>query len=148
MAELIEVKGLDELITRMNAYPAEMTKVAAVGMSASLNALWESVPPYPQVPNPVRDGTLAKSLGSGESGGASGGQPDIYTIRKLGGGNYEGTFGTRLSYSVYVIGEMQAWFHYRWWVIKDVAERAAGKINEIWQAVGDRLAKFLEGKKS
>lgn len=144
----ITVEGLDELIARMNAFPNELIKVNAVAMSASLNTFWEKVPPYPQQ-SPgstyVRTGTLGKSLGSSMSGGASGGKPNIYTIRSLGAGNVEGKFGSRLSYAPAVIGESQApAFDGRWWNIKTIAERATSKIDSIWKAVADKLAAFLD----
>lgn len=150
MPELIEVKGLDPLIKQMEAYPVEMNKASEIGMSASLNTLWEKVPPYPQQDNMAnyrRTGLLGKSLGSSMGGGASGGHPSIYTVRKIGAGGFEGTFGTNLSYAHFVIGDEQAGMHKsNWWNIRTIAERAADKINDIWQAVGDKLAKFLEGK--
>jgi hypothetical protein len=91
---------------------------------------------------------LGRTLGSSEAGGASGGQPEIFTVRKLGGGNMEGRFGTHLSYAQYVIGEgTQARVHRgRWYTMKTIAQKSAEKINRIWQKVGDQLAAFLEGK--
>lgn len=150
MSEQITVKGLDELIDRMTAYPVELIKITSVSMSASLNALWEKVPPYPQQDSGSsyrRTGTLGRSLGSSMQGGA-GGNPSVYKIRSLGGGNVEGVFGTNLDYAPFVIGENQAGMHSsNWWNIKTIAQRAADKIEKIWQQCGDLLAKFLEGKK-
>ena len=34
-----------------------------------------------------------------------------------------------------------------WWQMLDIALKSQGKINEIWNGVGERLAAFLEGKK-
>jgi hypothetical protein len=151
MPELIEVKGLDELIHDMEAYPTELNKVVGVSMNASLVALHEKVPPYPRQ-NPGssyrRTGTLGRSLGSSEGGGASGGSPSIYQVRTLGQGNFEGTFGTNLDYADYVIGTHQAGMHSsNWWNITLIAQRAADKIERIWKKCGELLAQFLEGKR-
>jgi hypothetical protein len=151
MPEIIEIKGLNELLQRMTAYPVELIKVTATSMSASLNALWEKVPPYPQQDSGStyrRTGTLGRSLGSGMQGGAEG-SPSVYKVRSLGGGNVEGVFGTNLDYAPLVIGEgTQAGMHSsRWWTIRTIAERAADKIEKIWQQCGELLAQFLEGKK-
>ena len=119
-------------------------------MSASLIALWEKVPPYPQQDSGStyrRTGTLGRSLGSSQQGGAQG-NPSVFNVKQLGGGNVEVVFGTNLNYADYVIGENQAGMHAsNWWNIRTIAERAADKIEKIWQQCGDLLAQFLEGKK-
>lgn len=151
MSQEFQVKGLTELLQKMTAFPVELTKAAAITMTASLNTLWENVPPYPQQDPQAkyrRRGKLGKSLGSDEGGGASGGNPSIYSIRKLGEGNFEGKFGTNLEYAHYVIGEgTQAGMHSsNWWTIKTVAERAAEKVERLWEALGEELAQLLESK--
>ena len=150
MSQGIEIKGLNELLEKMQAYPVELARVANIAMSASLNILWGNVPPYPPQDSMAqyrRTGTLGRSLGSGEGGGASGGEPSIYKVQSLGAGNYEGTFGTNLSYSHFVIGEDQAGMHSsNWWNIKTIAERSADKIEKLWQGVGEKLAMFLDKK--
>lgn len=150
---LVEVTGLKELIQRMSAFPATLAAKLAVTMSAALNVLWEKVPPYPPPPQDSsyrRTGTLGRSLGSSEGGGVSGGEPSIYTVRKLGGGNMEGKFGTNLEYAPYVIGEdSQSQAHVgRWWTIRTVAELAKEKIGQVFEKLGNDLAAFLEGKGS
>lgn len=149
MSQSIEIRGLNELLARMSAYPQELIKTVAVGMSASLNILWENVPPYPSPPQDSRyrrTGTLGRSLGSDQSGGAAG-SPSVYSIRQLGQGNFEGTFGTNLEYAPYVIGDtMQAAQNSHWWRMRNIAEKAAGKINALWDSVAEKLAAFLEGK--
>jgi len=150
MSQIAEVKGLDELIARMQKYPVELVKTMAVGMSASLNVFWENVPAYPSPPSNSkydRTGTLGKSLGSDQSGGSSG-NPSIYKIHQLGGGNFEGTFGTSLDYAGYVIGDTtQAEVHAgRWYQMKDVVAKSQSKIVKIWNGVAERLARFLESK--
>jgi hypothetical protein len=150
MSQIAEVKGLDELIARMSAYPVEYVKTMATGMSASLNVYWENVPPYPQPPPESkyrRTGLLGKSLGSDISGGANG-NPSVFKIQQLGGGAFEGTFGTNLDYAPYVIGDTaQAEIHKgRWYVIGEVATKANEKVMKVWQMVADKLAAFLEMK--
>lgn len=150
MSQVVEVKGLDELIKRMQAYPMELVKTMAVAMSASLNIFWENVPSYPkQRPdaNYRRTGTLGRSLGSSESGGASG-SPSVYTIKSLGQSNFEGRFGTSLDYAPYVIGDTtQAQVHQgTWWTIKTIAEKSQEKLGDLWTMVMEKMAAFLEGK--
>ena len=150
MSQLAEVKGLRELIASMTAYPAELVKTMSVGMSASLNIFWENVPPYPPArPESTYDrtGTLGKSLGSDQQGGATG-QPSVYRIHQLGGGNFEGTFGTNLDYAPYVIGDTtQAEVHKGvWWQMQNVAARSTEKITRLWNDIGEKLAKFLDTK--
>lgn len=144
----IEIHGLEKLLQRMAAYPAQLTAGLATTMAASLATLWSKVPPYP--PKPVgstyrRQNILAKSLGSSPGGGASGVKPGIFTIRRLGSSNYEGRFGTKLDYAPYVIGEgTQAGMHSsNWWTIKTVADRAADKINGLWSNLMEHMASFL-----
>jgi hypothetical protein len=159
MAELIEVKGLNELMARMQKYPVELHKGMSLTVSSSLLVLWENVPPYPPPPEDsqyARTGTLGKSLGSDISGGA-GSEPDIYSVRPLGATGYEGKFGSRLSYASYVIGDAyklgadnngtQARQHQgRWWTMKTIATKSAEKINRLWNQLGEKMARFLEGK--
>src|SRR3972149_3265026 len=100
---VIEVRGLKELIARMKAYPQKLNAALGITMDAAMLTLWENVPPYPPEPEAStydRTGTL----GRGEAGGKSGGQPDIYEVREMGGG-FEGHFGTNLEYAPYVIGD-------------------------------------------
>lgn len=150
MTQQFEIKGLDELIRDMTAYPVELGKIVVTSMNASLVALWSKVPPYPQqdaTSNYRRTGTLGRSLGSSPQGGAQG-NPSVFNVKSLGSGNVEGVFGTNLDYADYVIGENQAGMHSsNWWNIKLIAERAADKIADIWEKCGALLAAFLEGKK-
>ena len=139
MTQEITVHGLDELVGRMSAYPVELTKVIAVSMNASLVALKENVPPYPpELPDSTyrRTGTLGKEMGS------------IYTIRNISGG-LEGIGGSNLNSAAHVIGETSQAkaFVGRWWTMATIANKAADKINKIWQSCANLLAQFLEGKK-
>lgn len=149
MSQVAEIKGLKELIASMKAFPTELAKVFAVTMTASLTAFHEKVPPYPpQDPGAdyIRTGTLGKSLGSGMQGGAMG-APSIFRVRKFGAGDMEGEFGTNLEYANLVIGEKQAGMHSsNWWNIILIAQRAADKIERLWQMAADKLAAFLERK--
>jgi hypothetical protein len=152
MSATVEVHGLDELLARMKAFPQKLTESQAAVMSASLNAIWEKVPPYPQQPagsSYRRTGTLGRSLGAGGNGegGGTGGKPSIYRISKLGTGMV-GTFGTNVKYAEYVIGENQAGMHSsNWWKLTDALNRAADKINRLWNDFANNLAAFLDGGK-
>ena len=149
MSETIEIKGLDELIRRMKAYPGKLRDLTEEHMRAAMTTLWENVPPYPPPPDGstyTRQGTLGRTLGSSEAGGKGGGQPSIYEVRPLGGG-YEGRFGTNLSYAPYVIGdESQARHMSHWWTMKNIAAKSAEKIQGQFRQLADKLAAFLEGK--
>jgi hypothetical protein len=146
---IIEIKGLEEITQRMQRFPNEFSKVADVTMDASLLTLWENVPPYPAPPPDSsydRTGTHGRKLGSDVGGGKSGGTPSIYTKKKLSSG-FEGRFGTNLEYSQYVIGDTtQAWMHYRWYRMKDIANAARGKIISLWNIASEKMARFLDGK--
>ena len=137
------------LFKRMQAFPAETAKVFPAGMDASLVILWENVPPYPPPPagsTYKRTGTLGKSLGSSMGGGKTGGQPSIYSTKKIGAG-YVGRFGSDLSYAPPVIGEgTQRANMSHWWTVTTIADKARDKIIKLWDKIGDKLAKFLDGK--
>jgi hypothetical protein len=145
----IEIRGLDELLARMRQFPKKLDASMRVTMQAALLALWENVPAYPPPPDDstyVRTGTMGRTLGSGEGGGKSGGQPDIYEVRELGSG-YEGHFGTNLDYAPHVIGEeTQAKHMGHWWKISVIKEKAQEKIQGLFKTMGDKMAEFLEGK--
>ena len=150
MSELITIEGLKEIINRMTAYPLDLAKIVYESMGGSLYTLNENVPPYPQKDSGStyrRTGTLGRSLGVASNdgkGGGAGGNPSIFKVKQLGGGNVEGKFGTNLEYAEFVIGENQAGMHSsNWWTIRTIAERAADKIEKIWQQCDDLLAQFL-----
>lgn len=144
----IEIRGLEELLARMRAYPDKLKMSMEATMRAAMLALWENVPPYPSPPSDStyrRTGTLGRTLGSGMSGGKMG-APDVYQVRELGSG-YEGRFGTNLGYAPYVIGdETQSRHMTHWWKIRTVAERAKPKIEQVFNTLAAKLAAFLEGK--
>lgn len=144
----IEVHGLTEVITRMQAYPDKLKAVLSATMDAAMLILWESVPPYPPPPpnsSYDRTGTLGRTLGSSEGGGTGSGHPSIYEVRQLGSG-YEGHFGTNLEYAPYVIGDDdQSAFMYHWWQMKDVASAASEKITRVFDDMTAQLKAFLEG---
>lgn len=144
MSVSINIEGLKEIIERMQQFPEMLEEESKVVMHASLEVLHENVPPYPQVPNPTRTGTLGRTLGASMEGGAMG-TPNIFEVVPLGQGNVSGRFGTNLNYAPYVIGEEQAWMHYRWWRIKEIASAAEEKIVSLWRGLIDDLAAFLEG---
>lgn len=146
---IVEVTGLHELQERMAAFPVELAKASAVTMAGALLTLHENVPPYPDPPEDstyIRTGTLGRSLGASIGGGSSG-EPDIFTIKKIGSG-FEGKFGSHLNYAQYVIGDdTQAAVHSgRWWNMRFIANRASLKIERLFAQLGEKLAAFLEGK--
>ena len=151
MAKQIEVRGLKELAQRFKDYPQKYIKVMAKTMTTALLVLWEKVPGYPPPPSGSkyrRTGTLGRSLGIGMSGGKMG-QPDIFTVKKMGGSNFKGTFGTRLGYAKHVIGDrsqQSSFFSQYWWRLEQTTGRAFHKIVSVFNIATDALAKFLEGK--
>jgi hypothetical protein len=146
---IIEIRGLNEILARMKAYPKKLADSVKVTMQAALLTLWENVPAYPPPPEDstyVRTGTLGRTLGSGEGGGKGSGQPDVYEVRELGSA-WEGHFGTNLEYAPFVIGdEEQAGHMQHWWKISVIKERAQEKIERLFATLGEKLAAFLEGK--
>lgn len=150
MTDVVEIRGLREIISRMSAYPEKLRQQMKLGMNATLLILWEKVPPYPPPPPDSsyrRTGTLGRTLGATMNGGKSGAKPSIYQTKKIGQG-YEGRFGTNLGYAPYVIGEgTQSSTHKgRWWTLKDVAKAATEKMLKVWEGIGRNMARFLEGK--
>ena len=136
----IEIEGLDELRKKFAQFPDQYKAVMAATLGASLDTLTESVPPYPPA-NPdssyIRTGTLGRSLGAG-------GRPDIYE-QKIGAKMAEATWGTRVEYAPYVIGEKeQAKAHNgRWYTILTIAGKARPKIERLFEIATEKLAKWL-----
>lgn len=139
-----------DLPRRMAAYAEEMDREAEVAGNEALDALNQSVPAYPSPPADskyVRTERLGRSLGSGFGGGKMG-LPDVYQFQRLGAGQYEGTFGSRLPYAPWVVGtKKQAGVHAgRWWVMADLLDRAKDKVAAPFVAAGKRLVAFLGGQ--
>ena len=149
MAEIqIEVKGLKELRARFAKMPSKYNAAMRKTMEASLFVLQENVPPYPPPPSGStyrRTGTVGRSLGVGMAGRPVG-QPDIKKVTGRVGSNFVGTFGTRLNYAPYVIGEReQARAHKgRWWTMLTIAKNATPKIIQVFEALTVELARFLD----
>ncbi len=139
----MQVKGLEEVLGKLAAWPDKLQQVMDTLMNASLLALWEAVPGYPEPPEGStyrRTGTLGRTIGVEHSG-----EPEIYQV-VANGGYTEGHFGTRLEYAPYVIGERQAWMHRgRWWTILDVAAKATDKIRAIWQEGRQQMVNWFNG---
>lgn len=145
----VEIRGMSELIARMRAFPGKLDAVLRDGVQATLLILWEKTPPYPAPPDGskyVRTGTLGRTLGSDFGGGRSSGQPEIFGVKRIGQGSFEGRFGTNLEYAEYVIGDgTQAAQHQgRWWTLSSIAERAKDKIGDLWNGIAHKLAAFLD----
>ena len=138
-----------DLIQRMQRYPQQLDATMNKTAAAAIVTVLENVPSYPRRPNSSyrRTGTLGRSLGVGQ-GGAPIGSPDIMQVKRLGTGQYEGTFGSRLSYAPDVIGDPgQKPIHKGiWWTIADVAKRATPKVIKLYEQVSEQMVKFLEGR--
>ena len=146
-----EIRGLDALIAKMKYFPQKFKQLQGLGMKASLNILWENVPPYPPQPADStyqRTGTLGRTLGSSESGGKSGGRPSIFTVKGLGTSNVEGRFGTNLDYAEHVIGDQQARQNAHWWKLSSVLQKSEAKIKGVWEGIMKQMAKFLDSRSS
>lgn len=147
----IEVKGLDDVMARMSAYPRQMKGAIAKTLEAALLIIWESMPGYPPPPvgsDYIRTGTLGRSLGVGPGGGKMG-TPDIYEVKQYGG--YQAArFGTRLGYAPYVVGDPaseQARHMRHWWTLTNtVAWRAEKKVKQAFVDMGEAMAAWLKGK--
>lgn len=135
-----------DLLDRFGRYPQKLNQEMRETMDKALAHVQDSVPPYPAQGadiNYVRTYTLGKTIGSG------GGQAEIREIKTIGKG-VEGKLGTRLYYAPYVIGDPQARNIQRsssnWWTITQVARKAEAGVVKLFNGMGDRLAKWLDGR--
>lgn len=149
----ITIDGLEELQKRMAQWPNKFNAVIRKTLQASLLTIWQRVGEkgYPKQPTESkyrRTGTLGRSLGTSEQGGLSG-KPDVYRVKKEGGWQ-SATFGTRLGYAPYVIGDKtseQAQVHAgRWWTIPEIAEEVTDKIKRLFEIAAETMVRFLDGK--
>ena len=142
--KVVEVHGLEELQAKMQAYPQKYAEIMAKTMVTGLLVLQENVPPYPPKPATStyeRTGTLGRSIGL--VGGSSG----IFTVRRVGGYNFEGRFGTNLKYAPRVIGDNQSYpFSAYWWKLSTTIGKSFKKLMEVYNAAAAEMARFLEGK--
>ena len=135
-----------DLLQRMSKYPKQLDKEMGGTMDKALGHVTASVPPYPpQNPSSkyVRTGTLGRTIGLG-------GTPDVRDIKRMGQGKYEGKLGTRLYYAQYVIGDQTQAAHVKrsanWWTMAVVAKRAQPGITKLFNAMAERMAKWLDGR--
>ena len=145
----IIIEGLDSIRDRFGQFPGKFSRALHRTMEAVLLKIWELIPGYPPPPPDstyTRTGTLGRTLGGGMSGGREG-KPDIYYVRKSHG-YQEASFGTRLKYAPYVIGEKQAKIHQgRWWRLPvEVLNSAIKPIERLFQSLAEELVKWLDGK--
>lgn len=143
----IELKGFGELAKRFEDSPRKFYGIITKALTAALYVLWENVPPYPKAPAGIdgsqRTGTLGRSLGVGMDGGKIG-APSIFKVGDMSG--YQAAqFGTNLEYASRVIGENQGqpWGRY-WWNIRTIADRASGKIEQVFEKARDVLTEYLD----
>ena len=128
----IDINGLERAVEKLKKIPAALDKAMTHTMVLSLLELWSAVRPYPPKPPKStysRTGTLGRTLGSGTTGGRSGGQPTVYSIR--GGGNkMTGHFGPNLKYAKYVhLYVVSSAFHIE--RVNYICRYFAGKYNPI-----------------
>lgn len=149
--DLVEVRlNPPDLIQRMSRYPKELDKEMDKATEQAMLYVWGNVPPYPakRPGGYQRTGTLGRSLGSSMSGGTTGGTPDIYTVKRIGQGKYEGRFGTRLHYAPDVIGsqtQKQLFKKIGWWTMKTIKEKSEKGIQKIFDSMAKRLVKLIGG---
>lgn len=137
----IQVEGVEEIRKRMSDYPKKFDEVIGKTLDTSLLTIHQEVPPYPVYQSSYRrTGTLGRTLTPGQNNNIN--------ERKIGPQMFEATFGTRLNYAPYVIGEQtQAGHMKHWWTLDGtVLRKAAPKIERLFQIAVERMAKWLEGK--
>jgi hypothetical protein len=153
MSYRIEVEGLDPILQRMQQFPQKLKSAMFRTLSSSIIALQGAIKPYPPKPADStykRTEILGKSLGSGYQGGRVGAvdkTTGIATVEQRH--RYQvATFGTRVQYAKYVIGEgTQAAVHKgRWWTLVAVAKSARPNIEKLFQAMANGLARWLDGR--
>jgi hypothetical protein len=143
----ITVEGLDPIISRFKEHPRKVNKALRTTMEAALLTLWENVPPYPPQPDTdyARTGTLGRTLGVGQGGGLEG-FPDIYEVKQHSS-FWEASFGTRLEYAPYVIGDPQneqaSHMSYWWTLPVTVVNRSLAKIQRLFIVMTAELARWL-----
>ena len=138
----IEIIGLDALQKKFAQFPRQYEIAIGETMKAGLDTLTASVPPYP-VANP--DSKYIRTVMLGRSLGMERLRPDIYEMQ-IGAQFSQGTWGTRLEYAPYVIGEReQAEQHRgRWYTILTIADNARPKIKRLFDRMAEKLAKWLD----
>lgn len=133
-----------DLFQRMERYPSELDAQMNRTMEQVGLHLVKSVPPYPPPPEGstyVRTVVLGKSLTKGGGG-------NVWNNQKLGQGNYEFTFGTNIEYGPFVIGDdTQARHMGHWWRMSTVAKKAQPGIVRLFDAMANRIAGWLEGRR-
>ena len=138
-----------DLQRRLQEYPRQTKAVMKKTMEASLLHIQGEIPAYPQPPAGVdtsgRTGTLGRTLGVSQSGGAIG-KAEIHLVENIGSSAFEGKIGTSLWYAERVIGELQQkpWVDY-WWQLKGVAQRARDGVVRLHNAATEELARFIDG---
>lgn len=155
MPDLIEIRTTPpDLFQRMERYPKQLDKEMEDTMNDAMILIQGSVPPYPpRNENSNRTGSLGRTIGSQVVGATSSKRWDtpedkVRTVKRLGSGKYEARFGTRLFYAPKVIGsETQSplFKALGWWTMRDVKNKAEPGIVKLFNAMADRLVKFLGG---
>ena len=134
-----------DLFNRMAKYPDKLKEEMRGTMNQALLHVQGSIPAYPpQNPN----STYARTLTLGRTIGLSG-KPDVKTIKTSSKG-VEGRIGTRLYYAPFVIGDQTQSKKVKqsadWWTISTIVERATPGVIKLFDAMSERLVKWLAGK--
>ena len=141
----IEIEGIDEIRQRFRKYPRKFDAALGKTLDATLLTIHQEVPPYPNYQSPYkRTGTLGRTLGSGFMGGNIG-KPDIYE-KAIGPQMFEASFGTRLNYAPFVVGETtQAGHMSHWWTLDGtVYRKVKPKIEKLFKLMVSELARWLD----
>lgn len=143
-----------DLIQRMAKYPDKLAKETRGTLEKANYHVWASVPPYPaKPPNSTYDrkgsGGLGGSLGSSEKGGKGSKTPHVFKVKRLGAAKYEARFGTRMEYAPQVIGahtQLPLFKRIGWYTLATIAKKAEKGVHKLFDAMSQRLVKFLDGK--
>ena len=136
-AVVMEIRGLDALIRRLDAAPVQ--KLANEALTDSTKAVHErlsgytqSKPPKPSGSTYIRTFTLKDSI--------------QFTVKPFGQSG-EGRVYTALDYAPYVIGhESQVTLHMgRWWTEKSVADEMIPIVISYFSEAMDKVAQAIAG---
>ena len=144
----IEVEGVGEIQRRFQQYPQKFDRVLGKTLDASLLTIWGDVPSYPVYDSPyARTGTLGRTLGVGKTGRKLG-EPDILE-KNIGPNMFEASFGTRLEYAPFVVGETtQAGHMAHWWTLDGtVFRKVKPKLEKLFKIMVEELARWLDGRR-
>jgi len=139
----VKIEGLDEIHQRMAKYPGKFEQVIDKTLDTTLLTVHQAVPPYPVYASTYRrTGTLGKTLTPGG--------PNNINEKEFGSNMFSATFGTRLEYAPYVVGETTQAKHMKhWWTLDGtVLRNVAPKVQRLFERAAQRMAAWLDGKRT